>query len=217
MTTELADHGEGGLWLTITELASREGVGKPTISEKVKALEADGLIKTKPGRGRQKLVNLAQYLTAIGKAGDAAKELAAETRAAEVPLDAPTQPGYRDAQTRRTQFEADLKELELRQRQGELVAAADLGAAAQTCMEAIVAVLDRLKVRAPDMAAAVGHDGERGARAQYARDTRDLRSAIAEAFNRLLAGFPAAQAAALDAAPAATGPFWGDLDPAIRD
>src|SRR5579885_3455426 len=152
MTTELAALGEGGRWLTISKLAQREGVGKPTISERVKKLEQDGLLKTKPGKGRQKLVNLAQYLTAIGKAGDAAKELAAETRAAaEAPApESAATPGYRDAQTRRVQFEADLKELELRQKLGELVAVGDLAAAAQACMETIVAAIERLKTRAPD-------------------------------------------------------------------
>jgi DNA-binding MarR family transcriptional regulator len=215
MTTELADLGEGGLWLTITELAARQGVGKPTISEKVKALEAADLIKTKPGRGRQKLVNLAQFLTAVGQAGDAAKELAAETRedVVEAAPDAPAAPAYRDAQTRKTQFEADLRELDLRARLGELIEVADLVPAAQECAEAIVAALGRQKTRAAEMAAAVGHDGERGARARYTIDERETRLSIVAAFDRMLNNF----APGATVAPAReTLLLWGDLDPAAR-
>jgi len=204
MSVELAEHGHGGLWLTVTELAERQGLGKSTISEKVKALEAAGEIKTKRGRGRQKLVNLAQFLTAVGKAGDTARELGAEMRSPtptpDQPDDAAPAPGYRDAQTRKTQFEADLRELDLLQRQGELVAIVDLVPVAHESAEAIVAVIERLATGAPEMFAAANRDGERGVRAQYRRDARRIREAIADAFNRMLAAFPATSAATVSLA-----------------
>ena len=183
MATELADLGAGGLWLTITELAKRERVGKPTVSEKVKALEAAGLITSKSGPRRTKLVNLAQYLTAKGNAGDAAAELAAETRgdappAEPVPSDKPT---YRDAQTRKLQFEADLAELTLRQKLGELVPVAEVEDAAAQFAEAITRVVHRLASHAEAMAAAVGKDGVAGARAHYKENSREILTALADA------------------------------------
>jgi DNA-binding MarR family transcriptional regulator len=185
------DTGDGGLWLTISELAKREGVGKPTISERVKRLEADGLVKSKPGRGRQKLVNLAQYLVATNKAGDAAKQLAADTRA-EADAPQPPEPGgdptYRAAQTRRAQLDADLKEIELAQKRGELLPVADIEDAAGKFAEAIVRVLDRIPTRADEIAAAVGRDGTTGARAKLKEIVRDLRTAVAESVTLIAAG-----------------------------
>lgn len=224
MPTELAGHGGGGVWLTITELADRLGVRKSTVSEKVAALTADGLIETKPGKGRTKLVHLASYLRATGQAGDAAKEAGAATRAAlaaetalplaDAPPTASNNPTFRDAQTREKELAADLKELELKQRLGELVAVADLAGVAEQAAEQMVAALDRLPTRAEDMAAAVGRDGTAGARAQYKRDARDLRASIAEAFKRLLAISPATAAYEVEALRGDRGVLWGDLDPA---
>lgn len=188
MQTVLTDLGEGGLWLTITALAKREGIGKSAASEKVIALESDSLIKTKRGRGRQKLVNLAQYLMAIGKTGNAAQELAAETRAGADADDLPAaadQPTYRAAQTRKLQFEADLAELTLRQKLGELVPVADVEDAAAKVAEVIVRAIDRLATHAEAIAAAVGKDGVPGARAKLKEIAREIRTAAADAMTAL--------------------------------
>ena len=80
MTEQREDYLSSGLWVSITQLAELKGVGKPWISERVKALESAGRIRTKI-EGRSKLVNLAQYDRAVGETGDAVKEGAAATRA----------------------------------------------------------------------------------------------------------------------------------------
>jgi DNA-binding Lrp family transcriptional regulator len=207
--------GDAALWLTISELAARQGVGPPAISMRVKALVADGQLQTRKGRGRRKLVNLVQFLAAIGESGDAAREMPQETREAAQESDVAASPSYRDAQIRKAQADAAYREYDLRQKQGELVEIAELGGAAEACAEAIVAAIERLPAHAAEMAAGVGHDGERGARTQYRQDARHLRIAIVDAFDRMLAAFPvlAGRTLAVGEDPA---PAWGDLDPADR-
>lgn len=186
---DTVDTPPAGFWLSVTELAKNQNVSKQAIARKLAALEADGLVKTKPGKGKTKLVNVAQYLTAIGQAGNVAQELAAADRAADAAaLDAPeanSPPAYRDAQTRDKELSADLKELELKQKLGEVVPVENLSALATEVAEQIVRVIDRLPAKAQDMASAVARDGEVGARGQYKRDVRELREAIAEALGKL--------------------------------
>lgn len=203
-------------WLSISDLAAYRGVGKPATSERVKALEAEGKVRTRKGPNRTKLVHLAEFLAAVGEAGDPARELAAESRSGAAESDAPASPGYRDAQTRKARAEAELREYDLAQKRGEVVAIAELTAAAERTAEALAAVVERLPQRAADMAAAVGRDGERGARAQYRRDARYLRDAMVSAIDRLLATFTALNAPSV-APTLEPAPLWGDLDPVERD
>ncbi len=222
MQAEHAEPGDGGLWLTITELADYLKVRKSTVSERVAALVADGKLMTRPGKGKSKLVHLATYLTVTNQVGDAAKEAAAKTRdllAQEAPPAASAAPGaptFRDAQTREKELAADLKQLELDERLGRLVAVADLAQVAEEAAEQIVALIERMPIRAEEMAASVAAAGVPGARAQYRRDARDLRAALAEPFKRLLSVSPAFadyEVAALSGNPPPVA-LWGDLDPA---
>jgi len=180
-------HFEGGLWLSITDIARLEKKTRQAVSKRVAALVAAGEIATKRGENGSKLVNLAAYNRAIGAVGDAAKELAAETRA-DAATDAPAadgKPTYRDAQTRKLQFEADLAEIALAEKRAELVPVADVEDAAARVAEAIVRVIDRLTSYAEPMANAVGKDGVPGARAMFKEISRDLRTAAAEAMTHL--------------------------------
>jgi|SRR5581483_8627212 len=216
MTNSAETKSAGSPWLSISDLAAYRGVGKPATSERVKALEAEGKVRTRKGPNRTKLVCLAEFLAAVGEAGDPGRELAAESRSGGAESDAPASPGYRDAQTRKASAEAALREYDLAVKQGELVAISELTAAGERTAEALAAVIERLPQRAAEMAAAVGRDGERGARAQYRRDARQLREAMVAAIDRLLAGFATLNAPSV--APALEpAPLWGDLDPAARD
>src|ERR1700754_2643587 len=120
-----AEQSEPELWLRITELAKREGVAKSVISEKVKAWEAEegNLVRVRR-EGRSKLVELGTFLRAKQSTGNAAKEAG--------------------PQTREKQIAAYLKELELRQRLGQLVPVADVEDAALKAGQAIVTVIDRI-------------------------------------------------------------------------
>jgi DNA-binding IscR family transcriptional regulator len=196
MATETGLDLGGGLWLPISEIARIEKKSRQAISKRVKGLAAAGKLETRPGPAGSMLVNLAAYKHAIGEAGDAIKELAAETRAAEQAAPAQSansaEPTLRDAQTRRALFEADLKQIELGRALGELVPIADVEEAQQRSAEAIVRVLDRLPNYGDEIAAAVGKDGPAGARSKLKEITRLLRAAVAEALTAKLDEPPAA-------------------------
>lgn len=192
MSTSNNQGGTDELWLTLTELAKREGVVKSVASERVTAFEAARLIKTKIGPRRSKLIELSQYLAARRATGDAAREAGAATKAADIdsPHDmteatTPTAPAYRDAQTREKQIATYLKELELRERLGQLVPATDLEAVANKVGEVIVRVIDRIPSHADAVAAAVAKDGTLGAKARLKEIAREIRVATAAAMLEL--------------------------------
>ncbi|MBB3315128.1 DNA-binding transcriptional ArsR family regulator [Rhizobium sp. BK181] len=110
---------DGGVWITVAELARRKGVSKQTAAEKVNRLEDEGRITTRRD-GRRRLVELATYDRAIGAVGDAAKEIGAETKRDDSSSEVNS--GLRDAQTERAKYDAQLKALDLAERQGQLVA-----------------------------------------------------------------------------------------------
>lgn len=120
--TEKQQSDVAGVWVTITELARRKGVSKQSIAEKVSRLENEGRITTRR-EGNKRLVELASFDYAVGQIGDAFKELAAETgrdlRLADG--QALAQSGLRDAQADRARYDAQLKALELAERQGLVV------------------------------------------------------------------------------------------------
>lgn len=215
MTAEPTDQHAGAPWLTISELAERQRAAKSTISEKVSALEADGRLRTRRD-GRSKLVSLPAFLEALAGDSDPARELGLEARYQDGPFGSEqpeaASPGYRDAQTRKAQADAALREFDLRKRQGELVEISDLKAAAETCADTINAVIERLPGNAAEMVTAVNRESTRGAREQYKRDARGLRAAIVDAFDRLLSSFQATES--MKVGSAETAPLlWGDLDP----
>jgi hypothetical protein len=147
----MAEHTEldDGLWLSVTELAAKKGVGKSTISEKVGRLVEAGRLTVKPGAGKQKLINLAEYDTAIGAVGDGAREQGAATKAADRPgaTDAPKLPPdgrLRDEQTRDKAYAADLKFIELERARGNLLAVADFDPLAEDAASRIGDIVDGL-------------------------------------------------------------------------
>lgn len=193
---------DAGLWLTITELAARKGVRKSTISEKVSRLIADGKLSTKPGKGKAKLVNLAQYDSAIGEVGDAAKEAGAETKAqnatAQPPAE-PHRPQYRDAQTREKEYQADLKFIELERLRGSLISVADLDGAAEEAAIKVGEVLESMLSHEAELASVVVKDGENGLRSALKRIVRGQREQIVAAMKEMAASARKHSAAPSDA------------------
>jgi DNA-binding MarR family transcriptional regulator len=183
-----ADLLDNGLWLSVSALAKRKGTTKQTVSERVRRLVDAGLLETRPGANRAKLVNLAQYDRAVGQVGDPAKEAAAATKAEDAAPETATDPRYRDAKALDAHYAAELKRLEFEERTGKLVPLADVEAAQETAARAIVNVLDRLPLRAAEVAAAVGQEGEVGARRVLRAAVFDQRTAVAEALAALKTG-----------------------------
>jgi DNA-binding MarR family transcriptional regulator len=184
LTPDTQEPGHDGLWVSVSDLAARKGVTKQTIAEKVSKLEAGGLLETRPGKGRTKLVNLAAYDRAIGSTGDAVREMAAATKAAMQAPAAPTvtdgsEPVLAKEQARRLAYQADLAKLDLDERLGKLLPIDDVEAAMVRCAEALTRSLDQMPTRADELAAAVAKDGVNGARAFLKVVARDMRALLA--------------------------------------
>lgn len=182
----MAEHTEldDGLWLSVTDLAARKGVRKSTISEKVTRLVADGRLTTRPGKGKAKLINVAEYDTAIGEVGDGAREQGAATKAAMAAPAAPRLPAdgrLRDEQTRDRAYSADLKFIELERARGNLLPVADFDAVAEDAATRIADIVDGLQARDSELTAIAIKEGENGMRAALKRITRAQRTAIVTA------------------------------------
>lgn len=108
---------DGGLWITVAELARRKGVSKQTAAEKVNRLENEGRISTRK-EGRSRLVELAAYDRAVGTFGDAVKEIGAQTKRDDASGE---NSALRDAQTDRAKYEARLKALDFAERSGLVI------------------------------------------------------------------------------------------------
>ncbi|KAI93928.1 MarR family transcriptional regulator [Rhodomicrobium udaipurense JA643] len=187
LTADTQEPVGAGLWVSVSDLAARKGVTKQTISERVAKLVRDGLIETRPGPGRAKLVNLAAYDQAVGETGDAAKALGAVTkatiRAQEQGETAPSSGGdhvLAREQARRAAYEADLAKLRLDEKLGRLLPIEDVEASMVRCAEALTRAFDQLPARADDLAAAVAKDGVNGARAFLKVVARDTRAVLAK-------------------------------------
>lgn len=200
---EHTEHGDG-LWLSVTELAARKAVRKSTISEKVARLVDAGLLTTKPGPGKTKLVNVAQYDLAVGEVGDGAKEAGAATKAAAnaAPADAAAPRAsdggrFRDEQTREKAYSADLKQIELERARGNLLPVADFDPLAEDAAGRIADICDGLQARDAELTAIAVKEGENGMRAALKRIARAQRVAIVAAMKDMAA---AARARATSAA-----------------
>jgi hypothetical protein len=184
---------DGGLWLSVTDLAARKGVRKSTISERVSRLVADGRLQTKPGKGKIKLINVAAYDVAIGAVGDGAKEAAAATtRAANALPDSaqasPSDSGrFRDEQTREKAYSADLKLIELERLRGNLLPVADFDPMAEEAAYRIADILEGIVARDSELTAVAIKEGENGMRAALKRIVRDQRGAVVQAMKDMAA------------------------------
>ncbi|CUT12524.1 hypothetical protein BF49_3604 [Bradyrhizobium sp.] len=189
MTPDTAsDTADAGLWVSISELAGLKGVKKQSISEKVSRLVEAGRLTVRPGKGKTKLVNLAQYDLAVGEVGDGARELGAATKAANVrrspaATSAPqTDSGrYRDEQARDKAYTADLKFIELERARGNLLQVAEFDFAAENAAARIADICDGLMAQDSELTAIAMKEGENGMRSALKRIVRSQREAIVRA------------------------------------
>lgn len=200
MTEHPNTSGGGGLWLTITDLAAHKNLGKAAISERVARFEAAGQITTRPGKGRTKLVNVAEFDRAAGEIGDLSREQGAATRRSHalppppVPLSDPDAPVYTVEQARNMAYKAELARLDLEERQGRIVSVDVVRAAAMRAGEEIVRVLERLPQAADELAVALTKEGSHGVRLALKRIglslRNDIAAALSEATTEALRGAP---------------------------
>lgn len=198
MASTLVNSGPpASLCISVSELARRKGRDKALISRQVSRFETEGRLKTYPGAGGSKLVNIVEYDRAIGETGDLLKEQAAATTRLlhdEPPIDAaaplaPDAPAADNslgsAQRQKILYETELKKIELAERRGLVVAVVKLTEALHRVADAIVQLIDRLPLRAAEMAAAVAKDGEAGARALFKTIAFELRAGVARSWKDL--------------------------------
>ena len=177
------------LWLSQTELAEMKGVTRQTIWEKVTRLEQDGLLATRPGAHGTKLVPVAEYDRLVGETTDFARQRSAETRALEAAgADAPLAAGdmrFTDAQRRKMQYEAGLKQLEYGERSRQLVAVADVKRVVEQISEVCRGGIEALMLQADEIAAAGAKDGTAGVRIALKDAGFKLLTAIVQALRML--------------------------------
>jgi DNA-binding transcriptional ArsR family regulator len=162
--------------LSVGEIAARDGVSAPTVSNHVKRLvEKHGLRVERDALGRVKAVNVAEYDHLRGQFSDPSKSQAPD------PRPATDRESYDAALTQKTQYEAERKRIELAQLKGELIPTSEVihgyGAAAATIRD----VLERIDDAADEMAVAVGKDGVRGAEMALKRLKLSIGESIADA------------------------------------
>lgn len=178
-----------GLWLTISELADAKQLGKSAVSERVARLEDQGLLTTRPGKGKSKLVNLAEFDRVVGQVTDLAREQGAATRRAGAGDEAApesTSGAYSREQARRMAYQAELARLELEERLGSLVEVAKLRPIIAASAAAAVAVLDRLPQEADDLRAICARDEGAGLERALKAISHRMRAELAAAIEAAL-------------------------------
>lgn len=190
---------QGGFWLSISDLAKHKGLSKQALAERVVRFEAAGKLTTRPGPGRSKLVNVAEFDRAAGEIGDLAREQGAATRrgaALPAPLTAiappvdPDAPVYTVEQARNMAYRAELARLDLEERQEKLVRRDRVKEALRLCVDPIARAFDRLPQEADELADAYERGGLHGLRQALKELARKGRSAAAEALEGMLQSAP---------------------------
>lgn len=182
----------GTLWLPIAEVARMKGVERTTVWEKVKRLAEDGRLETRKGKGKRKLINLAQYDRLVGETTDPAHQQAADMRQQKDDLnddldgdDDARENTYSAAARRKMQYEADLRHLDLLERRKLIVPVAAVTAVVQEAADAMVGVIERLLLRAEELTAAAQNNGIAGVRAALKKIIFNLRSELTGEFRKI--------------------------------
>lgn len=131
--------------MTISDLAEAKGLGRSAVSERVLRLEKQGLITTRPGKGKQKLVNLAEFDRVIGQVADLGREQGAATKRGAGDDDGGgASSAYTREQARRMAYLAEMARLDLDERKGELVKVSELRPVITAAGEATAKAIDSL-------------------------------------------------------------------------
>lgn len=175
-------------WLSLTELAARDGVSVPAVSKQVKKLrERHALEVRTDSADRVVAVNAAHYDLLRGHAGAAIRD----QRPAQPVAADPLASSYDAALARKTGYDAELRRLQLEEASGKLLVAASAVDAFRRIIGEIVQEVDRLVRIDDEIALAVGHDGRPGARRVLKAEALRLRRRVAAAHRELLALAPA--------------------------
>jgi len=177
--------------MSIADIAARDGVSKPTISNHVKRLvERNGLAVERDGRGRVAAVNVAQYDHLRARYADPARAQAPakpqpttieSDASSPLPLTVPKNESLDEAQRQRAWIEAERAKMRLAEEAAQLVSVDAVRDATRDAGIEIVRVINTLVLRADDFAAAVSRDGVHGLRVALKACAAEQCTAIAKA------------------------------------
>jgi hypothetical protein len=193
---------DAALWISISELARRKGVSPQAISDRINRLK--GKVELRPGRGREKLVNVAQFDLVTGENTYAPQTQAAATvreLALPAPAVAPGGQTLSEAQRQKLMYDTGLLALRYAQERGAVIPLEGehgLLAALREVAETFVQAIGRLHERAAEAVATSEKDGVAGMRALYRRQERELCDAVAAGLKALAAKGDAAGAVTVD-------------------
>lgn len=184
-SSQLDIPGSPGLWLSVSELANGKNVTRQAISLRVKRLSRDGLIQTKPGKGREVLVNAAEFDRVTNQTTDLVRATNGGAKPAAPPVgsDKTYDLVLGREQAKKTAYQAELARLDLEARLGTIVQVEEINAALATVAEALARGIDQLAAQAEDCATAVGRAGLPGAREFLRAAGRTLRGNLARALS----------------------------------
>jgi len=192
---ELVTGDDTALWLNISELARRKGVSQQAISDRINRL--GDKITLRPGRGRERLVNVAQFDQLTGDnsflpqtaAAATVRMLADELLAPALPV-APGGGGKTISEVQREKllYDTGLVALKYAEARGEVVPLGGehgLEQATREIGDAFRQAVGRLHMRAAEIAAVAAKDGTPGVRVALKAAERDLLGALATALAAL--------------------------------
>ena len=178
-------------WISISELARRKGISPQGAHDRIKRLGER--IELKPGRGRERLVNVAQYDRLTAETTHLPQAQAAATVRALADLALP--PGADgktttiiEAQRQKLLYDAGLTAIKFAEARGAVLPIAGEHGVEQAMREvgdALRQAVGRLHLRAAELAAIAGKDGARGLRVALKAVERDVLEIFAAALSRI--------------------------------
>jgi hypothetical protein len=177
------------LWISISELARRKGITQQSVSERISRLA--GKIELRPGKGRERLVNIAQFDQVTGENSFLPQTAAAATvrmlENAPLALAQPAAPGGRsisDVQREKLLYDTGLTALRYAQARGEVLpidGEHGIEQATREIGDAFRQAVGRLHMRAAEAVAVGAKDGVIGMRALLKSAERDILRSLATA------------------------------------
>ena len=173
-----------GVMMRVGEIAARDGVSAPAVSQKVKRLVAShGLQVETDGRDRVTAVNVAHYDQLTQKYGDPSKAQAAATK----PLSTGS---LDDARTRQAYYSSELDRLKLAQQIGSVILVADLEYGLEEAGDQVARAIDSLAGATDELAAAYEQGGQQALRIKLKELVHQARELAADALDKMVAAAP---------------------------
>jgi DNA-binding MarR family transcriptional regulator len=177
-------------WLTISALAVHRGVDKSAVSRRVTRLESMGLLSTRT-QGRLKLVCVADFDRATAATVDSVRELNGGGASAHG-RDAGVDVGLvlANEQALRASYDAQLKRMDLEERQGKLVEVDKVRRAIEGCSAELARKVNALPSRSDALASAFLKDGAAGLRAALRAEAHAMLKILADVAERFAEAGP---------------------------